>query len=335
MQTIIVGEDDSEIRLDRWFKRHFPALGHGPLEKLLRTGQIRIDGKRAKSGTRLAAGQSVRVPPLPDSSRMPPRRVEVAEADLEALRASILYQDDWVIAIDKPAGLAVQGGTGQSRHLDAMLDGLRFDRPQRPKLVHRLDKDTSGVLLLARSDRAARVLAAAFREQDTRKFYWAIVPGVPRKRRGRIDLPLAKHVDGGDEKVVGDTLAGKSAVTLYATAGVRRKKAAWLVLRPLTGRTHQLRVHCAAFGYPILGDGKYGGRAAFPSGLPPVQRLHLHAREIAVPHPKDGTTLRITAPLPADLATTWRALGFDPAGGEDAAARLEHGDALARVDVAS
>jgi 23S rRNA pseudouridine955/2504/2580 synthase len=335
VRTIIVGDDDSELRLDRWFKRHFPALGHGRLEKLLRTGQIRIDGKRAKSGTRLASGQSVRVPPLRDSAEVPPRQAEVAETDLEALRASILYRDDWVIAIDKPAGLAVQGGTGQSRHLDAMLDGLRFDRPQRPKLVHRLDKDTSGVLLLARSDRAARVLAAAFREQDTRKLYWAIVPGVPRKRRGRIDLPLAKRAEGADEKVAGDVSAGKSAVTLYATAGVRGRKAAWLVLRPLTGRTHQLRVHCAALGHPILGDGKYGGRDAFPPGLPSVKRLHLHAREIALPHPDDGTTLRITAPLPADLVSTWRALGFDPAGGEDAAARLEQGDALARIDVAS
>ena len=246
-------------------------------------------------------------------------------AEAEALRASVLYQDEWLIAIDKPAGLAVQGGTGQRRHLDAMLEALRFGADEPPRLVHRLDKDTSGVLLLARDLRTARHLAAVFRGQQARKLYWAAVAGVPAKARGRIAMPLAKKSRRTGERM-GQAPAGKEAVTLYQVAGRRGREAAWLVLRPLTGRTHQLRVHCAALGHPILGDGKYGGRRAFlevRDGRSPItKRLQLHAREIAFPHPADGTTLRITAPLPPHMAETWGTLGFGLAAGEAAATRL-------------
>jgi 23S rRNA pseudouridine955/2504/2580 synthase len=338
VRTVPVGPDDTDQRLDRWFKRHYPDLTHGCLEKLLRTGQIRVDGKRAKASLRVAAGQQVRVPPLAEAASKPrpageePHRPAIGARDAAALRAAVLYRDDWVIAIDKPAGLAVQGGTGQTRHVDAMLDVLRSPGAERPRLVHRLDRDTSGVLLLARSVIAARRLTASFREKDAesgaRKLYWALVAGVPERPRGRIDVPLAKLPSARGEKVGAADDQGKDAVTVYRTVastrlGGSRQRVSWLLLMPLTGRTHQLRAHCVALGVPILGDGKYGGKRAFPAlnrshdgAL--SKRLMLHAREIAVPHPEDGTTLRISAPLPDDMAEAWAALGFDPRHGDTA-----------------
>jgi 23S rRNA pseudouridine955/2504/2580 synthase len=334
VRTITVLAEEAELRLDRWFRRHFPGLGHGRLEKLLRSGQIRVDGRRAKSGTRLASGQVVRVPPLPlEAPRRPAPRAEPAAEDVAALRAAVLFMDDAVIAIHKPSGLAVQGGSGQRRHLDAMLDGLRFDRAERPRLVHRLDKDTSGVLLLARDAAAARKLTAAFKGKAAQKLYWALVVGTPEPRRGRIDLALAKRAGRGGEKVGPEAAAGKPALTLYRVVETRKvagQAITWLALMPLTGRTHQLRAHCAALGTPILCDGKYGGRAAFPDGLPfegrdggaIPKRLMLHAHEIALPHPLDETTLRVTAPLPAHMAAAFSALGFHAAKGERAAEDL-------------
>lgn len=327
VKSLTVAPDEAEQRLDRWFKRRFPGVTQGRLEKLLRTGQVRVDGRRVKAGLRLVPGQVVRVPPL-DSASPPPRAgravrpaPKLSAAEAEELRNRVLYRDDLVIALDKPAGLAVQGGSGQSRHLDGLLDVLRFDAKERPRLVHRLDKDTSGVLLLARTRQAAQALTAAFKSQDARKIYWAAVAGLPRPARGRIDLPLAKRgggpAKGGGEKVAPDETMGAEAVTLYAVAGRAGRKASWLALRPLTGRTHQLRVHCAAIGHPILGDGKYGGKAAFPPRLDGIRQLQLHAREIAVPHPADGTTLRVTAPLPAHMDQIWASLGFDLAAGQD------------------
>jgi 23S rRNA pseudouridine955/2504/2580 synthase len=251
----------------------------------------------------------------------------VDSRDLAALRASVLFRDDAVIAIDKPAGLAVQGGSGQHRHLDAMLDGLRFGSAERPRLVHRLDKDTSGVLLLARTAAAARKLTAAFKGKSTRKVYWALVAGAPPEPRGLIDLPLFKAGAAGGEKMTAAE-DGKSAQTLYQVVQTRKAAGAavsWLVLMPLTGRTHQLRAHCALLGAPILYDGKYGGRAAFPEGLVfdgaagNPKRLMLLAREIAVPHPEHETTLRVEAPPPAHMAAVFAALGFQAARGERAA----------------
>ncbi len=331
LRTVTVGESEAGLRLDRWFKQHFPELGHGPLQKLLRTGQVRVDGRRAKSGTRLEPGQAVRVPPLPHQIGAPApalkARAALGDDDISALRERVLYRDDWLIALDKPAGLAVQGGTGQRRHLDAMLEALRFDAPEPPRLVHRLDKDTSGVLLLARSALAARALTASFKDKSARKLYWAAVTGVPRKARGRIDLPLSKLSGPTGEKVAADPEAGKSAVTLYQVAARRGRAAAWLLLRPMTGRTHQLRVHSAALGHPILGDGKYGGRQAFLTtrggGDDWPKQLQLHARELALPHPADGMTFRVTAPLPPHMTETWTALGFDLEVGEVAPAALE------------
>jgi len=311
VQTIAVTPDEADLRLDRWFKRRFPELGHGRLEKLLRTGQIRVEGRRARSNTRLEPGQRVRVPPLGDAKATPlPARPRpaVAERDVRALQAAVLYRDADVLAIDKPAGLAVQGGTGLDRHLDAMLDALRFEAVERPRLVHRLDRDTSGVLLLGRNARAAAELAEAFRRKDCRKVYWAVVAGVPKPASGRIDLALSKLPGRAGERMAPDE-EGKAAVTEYRVLDHAGKQAAWLELRPLTGRTHQLRAHCAALGTPILGDRKYGGQAATLRGADIPRRLHLHARSIALTR-SNGQTLRITAPPPPHLTATLDFLGL-------------------------
>jgi 23S rRNA pseudouridine955/2504/2580 synthase len=316
VQTITVKADDAQIRLDRWFKRHFPTLAHARLEKLLRTGQIRLDGRRVEAGERIAAGQVVRVPPLgeaPPADR-PAAPAPIRPSDAAMLRNAVLHRDEDVIVIDKPAGLAVQGGTGTERHLDALLDALRFDSPDRPRLVHRLDKDTSGVLVLARSAAAAAALAAAFRGKTVRKADWALTVGVPKPRQGRIDLPLAKLMGSGGERVVADDEEGKRAISFYRTIVHAGTKIAWLALEPLTGRTHQLRAHAAALGTPILGDGKYGAALAHPAGVPNARRLHLHARAIQFPHP-GGKTLTVTAPLPPHLRDTWAFFGF--AEGDD------------------
>lgn len=311
VKTLAVAAEDGELRLDRWFKRHFPTLAHGRLEKLLRTGQIRVDGRRAKASDRLLPGMEVRVPPLGPDGEAPPReRPAPRPRDVERLLASVLYRDDDVIAIDKPAGLAVQGGSGTEHHLDMMLDALRFDAAERPRLVHRLDRDTSGVLLLARSPAAAAKLGTAFRDKSARKIYWAVVVGAPHPRRGTIDMPLSKQAGARGERVAFDEDEGKRAVTHYATIENAQKKAAWLALWPVTGRTHQLRVHCAAaLGTPVLGDGKYGGAGAHLAGVAHNRQLHLHARSIAIPHP-DGGVLRVEAPLPPHMAETWRFFGF-------------------------
>ncbi len=321
VRTLNVAEDEAELRLDRWFRRHFPGLAHGRLEKLLRTGQIRVDGRRAKAGLRLAPGQAIRIPPAVAAAPEPPSTgpPAVSRQDRAALEAAVLYRDDWVIALNKPPGLAVQGGTGQSRHLDAMLEALRFEAAEAPRLVHRLDKDTSGVLLLGRSREAAKRLAEAFRSREARKLYWAVVVGVPDKPEGRIDLALAKGGGAGREKMREDAAEGRRAVTRYKVIDALGETAAWLALMPLTGRTHQLRAHCAALETPILGDGKYGGRKAFAAGDALSKRLHLHARAISLPHPAGRGLLEITAPLPPHMAKTWAFFGFDEAaaGGFD------------------
>ena len=319
VQMHTVAGTEEQLRVDRWFQRHYPDLPHGHLQKLLRTGQVRVDGKRVKSGTRLTPGQRVRVPPLwrepqPDErASAPAARGQRWHEEVERLSAAILYRDDDVLAVNKPAGLAVQGGTGIHRHVDELLDGLRFECAERPRLVHRLDRDTSGVLLLARTVHAAGWLARAFRQRDARKLYWALVVGVPRPREGRINLALAKrHGDGGERMTPTGESDGKRAVTEYrvveATGPV-----AWLALEPHTGRTHQLRAHCAALGTPIAGDRKYGGADAQLPGADLPRTLHLHARSIALPRP-DGTRLEVTAPLPPHMVESFAFFGFEQHG---------------------
>ncbi|MFZ2007662.1 MAG: RluA family pseudouridine synthase [Stellaceae bacterium] len=309
-ETVTVTDQDGESRLDRWFRRHYPALGHGGLEKLLRTGQVRVDGRRAKSGDRVSPGMAIRVPPLgtpsaETSSAAPPRARPQDEA---LLRDLVIHRDEHAIVLNKPAGLAVQGGSNTTRHVDGMLDGLRFDNEERPRLVHRLDKDTSGVLLIARTAAAAAFFTRAFRDKTTRKTYWAIVAGLPKLRQGKIDLSLTKGALKGRERVQADE-DGKDAVTYYTVIDSAGDRASWLALLPLTGRTHQLRAHCAAIGAPILGDGKYGGAAAHALGGAAAHRLHLHARSLEIPHPA-GFTLKVTAPLPPHMKRMWEFLGF-------------------------
>jgi 23S rRNA pseudouridine955/2504/2580 synthase len=305
---VTVGEADGTLRLDRWFRRHYPGLAHGRLEKLLRTGQVRVDGKKAKSGDRVSPGMAIRVPPLSEPAQFPEGPARVRPQDEALLRSLVIHRDELAIVLNKPPGLAVQGGSGTTRHVDGLLDALRFGHAERPRLVHRLDKDTSGVLLIARTAAAAAFFTRAFRDKTTRKIYWAIVAGLPNPRQGMIDLSLAKGSGKGGERVRPDD-DGKDAVTYYRGIDAAGDKASWLALLPLTGRTHQLRAHCAAIGTPILGDGKYGGAAAHIPGGAAEHRLHLHARSLAIPHPA-GFTLKITAPLPAHMRRMWDFLGF-------------------------
>lgn len=280
---------------------------------MLRTGQVRVDGARVKASTRLEPGQAIRIPPLgePPKEDDKPRAARAPRADaarIAELQAAILHKDDAVLVLNKPPGLATQGGTGQSEHLDGLLDYLRFGAAERPRLVHRLDKDTSGVILLARSATAAAKLAKALRARDAQKLYWALVMGVPIQRQGKIVLALSKLPGAAGERMVADEDDGKNAVTLYRTVETAGRRAAWLAMAPLTGRTHQLRVHCAALRTPIVGDGKYGGQEAYLTGGV-SRKLHLHARAIRLPHP-DGGKLEVRAPLPPHMAATWEFLGL-------------------------
>ena len=322
-----VAEPDSDRRLDRWFLERFPALGHGRLEKLLRTGQIRVDGKRVKAGHRLSPGEVIRIPPLgpatQETASLNPRNRKTvrrpagsAREDRAFLDSLVLYRDAAVLILNKPAGLPVQGGTGQTRHLDAMLRHLAGAK-EPPRLVHRLDKDTSGVLAIALTRHAAAALTAAFRSREVRKLYWAVVAGAPARRRGLVDLALARRGSSGAERAIvaeepetgGKAEDARKARTRFAVVDHAADEVSWLALLPLTGRTHQLRAHCLALGTPILGDGKYGGRGAFIAGLP--KRVHLHARRLIAPHPAGGW-IDAEAELPPHMAETFDTMGFDP-----------------------
>ena len=319
--TGAVEEDEVGLRLDRWFKRHYPALGHGPLEKLLRTGQVRIDGKRAHAGDRLEAGQSIRIPPqLQAQVGHQPKTARVSsfgDADRDFMERLVIHEDPSVFVLNKPSGIATQGGSGISRHIDGLLETIQGKKRQKPRLVHRLDRDTSGVLVVARTLPAAAALSESLRRRDARKIYWALTKGVPVPHRGVVKLALAKEAGfgkyGRDERMApaeDDAEDAKSATTHYAVMGTAANQYAWVALRPVTGRTHQLRAHLAHLGTPIVGDFKYGGENA--KGLGELEdRLHLHARSIDMAHP-DGGRLRATAPLPPHMIHAWRLFGFDP-----------------------
>ena len=320
VELVEVRAEDADQRLDRWLRRRVPGLTQGRIEKLLRKGEIRLDGKRADGKTRVYAGQVVRLPPniekLAVATSGP---APVSDQDARFVRGLVIHEDDDVIVLDKPPGLAVQGGTGQGgRHLDAMLGALAGPDGERPRLVHRLDLDTSGVLVLGRNVRATALLAEAFRGRAARKTYWALVAGVPKVARGRIDMALAKSGGPGGERVAQDDEDGKRAVTLYATVDHALDRCAWLAMRPVTGRTHQLRVHAAvALGTPIVGDTKYGGQRALLATDAISTQLHLHARSIDLPHPAGGR-LRVAAPLPAHMRATWKFFGFELKADTDA-----------------
>jgi 23S rRNA pseudouridine955/2504/2580 synthase len=330
VQHIPIGPDEADQRVDRWLRRRFPQLTQGRIQKMLRKGELRVDGARAKADTRLEAGQTVRVPPIPDDAPPPPDRPEVSDRDAEMIRACVIWRDEHVIALNKPPGLPVQGGSGQgSRHVAALAEALKFGREDAPRLVHRLDRDTSGVLVLARSATAARALAGAFRARATRKIYWAATAGVPEPRAGTIRWGLVKApgrgAGGEGEKMrlvhpdeVEATEGARRAVTDYMVLEAAAKRAAWVALSPITGRTHQLRAHMAALGTPIAGDGKYGGSGQTNEGEgwgaqlggAISRKLHLHARALVIEHPLTRKPLRIVAPLPEHMARTWKVFGW-------------------------
>lgn len=331
VEHLTIGSDEAEQRLDRWFRRRFPHISQGRIEKMCRRGEIRVDGGRVRAATRVAPGQIVRVPPLPDADEAPPAAAEPAEpSELDGdaareLRGAVLYRDDHIVVLNKPPGLAVQGGTKQRSHLGALLPALRFGRPDDPRLVHRLDKDTSGLLALARTPAAAAKLGALFRSREVEKIYVAAVAGKPEPSAGTIRFGLVKAGGAGDERVrtvhpdeVAATEGAKRAVTDYCVIEQAGARLAAVALRPVTGRTHQLRAHMAALGCPIAGDGKYGGRsqenagegwgAGLGGGL--SRKLHLHAARLAFPHPVTGRQSTFTAPLPEHMVRTWRLMGW-------------------------
>jgi 23S rRNA pseudouridine955/2504/2580 synthase len=311
MSEHIIAEADTGIRLDRWFKRHVPGLPHSMLEKALRKGDIRVGGKKAKASDRLETGQALDIrfdtkEFLQVAKKQPTLTHTLTPEDIQMMQQAVLFKSKDAIVINKPPGLAVQGGTGILRSVDAMLDALRFDARERPKLVHRLDRDTSGVLVLARSSAAAAKLAKEFADKTAEKIYWALVKGVPDIAEGKIDLPLAKQEEGDHEKVAIDEDNGKRAVTHYRVVDRLSSTLCWVELMPITGRMHQLRVHMAAIGHPIIGDGKYGGKEAFIDGMEITRKLHLHARRVII----EGV-LDVTAPLPKHMRESWKKFGLE------------------------
>ena len=317
VRTFTVTEEDDGIRLDRWFRRNLPEASFGTIARWARTGQLRLDGKRAAPGDRIEAGQTIRVPPRDEEkapSRPQRRRDTLTPDEIEFVRSLVIHEDPAAFVINKPPGLATQGGTKTSLHLDRLLDGLVEPGEPRPKLVHRLDKDTSGVLLVARTPRAAAFFSKAFSGRTARKIYWALVVDVPAIEDGLIDLPISKQPGTGGEKMHVDTEGGQPARTRYRVIERAGNRAAWVELQPYTGRTHQLRVHMSAVGHPIVGDGKYAGQDAFLTGAI-SRKLHLHARRLRIDHP-DGGRIDLTAEPPEHFAASLAGLGFDPALGD-------------------
>ncbi|MBS7669220.1 RluA family pseudouridine synthase [Croceicoccus gelatinilyticus] len=312
VRQFIVARDDDGVRLDRWFKRHLPQIGFATISRWARTGQVRVDGKRAKPEDRLESGQQIRVPPGGAAPhRAAKQRVPLTEEELDQADAMLLHRDRAAIVLNKPPGLATQGGTGTNVHIDRLLDAyVNSERDPRPRLVHRLDKDTSGVLLTAATPGSAAFFSKRFSGRSAKKIYWALVVGVPDIAAGTIDLPLAKQPGTGGEKMMPDE-EGQPAKTRYRVVDRAGNRAAWVELEPLTGRTHQLRVHLAAIGHPIVGDGKYGGQTAFLTGSI-SRKMHLHARRLIIDHP-DGVPLDVTASLPEHFAASMEQLGFDEA----------------------
>jgi 23S rRNA pseudouridine955/2504/2580 synthase len=319
VETVEVSADDGEPRVDRWLRRRYPQLTQGQVEKLLRTGQVRVDGARVKASDRVAPGQSVRIPPLPDAP-VPRPGGALSPKDEAFIRSLVIHRDDDVIVLNKPHGIAVQGGAGTSRHIDGLLDGLKFEAEKRPKLVHRLDRDTSGCLVLARHPRAAAFLGEAFRDRDTDKIYWAVVVGSPRPKIGELRSWMRKAPGPRDadremmQRAVQSDEGAVHAVTQYAVISEAAQRAAWVALCPVTGRTHQLRFHMAEMGHAIAGDPKYKCDRPTPNDLQGA--LLLHARALRLPHPSGGE-LKVTASLPPHMQRAFDQLGFDERDGRD------------------
>jgi 23S rRNA pseudouridine955/2504/2580 synthase len=315
-RTFRISEDDDGIRLDRWFKRNQPDISFNLVSRWARTGQLRLDGKRVAPGDRIEAGQEIRLPPADAAPKRAgpakPKRNPLSEEEQGFVRSLVIYEDEAAFVVNKPPGLATQGGTKTHNHLDRLLDGLADEAGNRPKLVHRLDKDTSGALLIARSARSAAFFAKVFAGRTAKKVYWALIIGVPSASEGLIDAPLAKQPGTGGEKMHVDEEHGQSAKTRWRVIDRAGNRAAWVELQPLTGRTHQLRAHMAAIGHPIVGDGKYGGVDSFLTGGI-SRKLHLHARRLKVD--SLGGKIDVTAELPEHFEQSLESLGFEAAEG--------------------
>ena len=315
VQILSVEPDDAGMRLDRFIATRFPDVALTHVQRVIRRGEVRVSGHRAKPSDRLEAGWGIRVPPFRAAEPRP--EAVASETDARFIRDILLYEDEDIMVLNKPFGLAVQGGSGTVRHVDGLLESMRDAKGQKPRLVHRLDKDTAGCLVVAKTRLAAATLAKSFRSRATRKIYWALVAGVPRVRQGRISTYLAKdEAPDGDARmeVAEHGQEGAShALTYYAVVDQAAQKLAWLSLKPVTGRTHQLRAHAAHIGHPIVGDPKYFAveNWELPGGI--QNRLHLLARRIVVPHPRTGKPVDVTAPLPPHIGQSFSLLGFDTA----------------------
>ena len=307
-----VNDDEDGMRLDRWFATHFPQLGFGRLQKLIRNGEVKVDKAKVTTSTRLVGGQTVRIPPIDDPDVVKP--VKLNEADAQFLRDLILYEDDDIYVFNKPHGLAVQGGSGTKRHLDGMLKSLPNKKGEAPRLVHRLDRDTSGCLVVAKTKQAASHFGNVFRSRSARKIYWAIVAGNPHPQQGEISCFLARQsTEDGEQMVVvkNGTPGAQHSMSYYSTTDTASKRFAWVTLKPVTGRTHQLRVHMAQLGTPIIGDPRYFNIENWQGAPGLSEGLHLHARRIAIPL-RNGKRLDISAPLPPHMRASFETLGFDP-----------------------
>jgi len=320
VQTVVVTADENNMRVDRFLEARFPGLSFSHIQRIVRKGELRVNGKRADSKDRIEAGQSIRIPPLKlDAPHFAGSLSEAAQKTLQTLKDIILFEDADVMVLNKPAGLAVQGGSGITRNVDDMLEVMRDVKGQKPRLVHRLDKDTAGCLLIAKTRFAATALTGSFRHRSARKIYWALVAGVPKPKQGRISTYLAKEENEDDTimRIAAHGDEGAShAVTYYAVVETSAQKLAWVSLKPVTGRTHQLRAHMAHIDHAIVGDPKYFNKENWqlPGGL--QKKLHLLARRIVIPHPRGGV-IDATAPLPPHMLQSWNLLGleadrFDP-----------------------
>jgi len=319
VESIKIARTDAGMRLDRWFRMHFPHVSHGYLHKLLRSGQVRLEGKRVAANQRLEAGQSLRVPAIvrtaPTAAGTALTTARTSAQDRAFIEGMILFEDSHVLVLNKPFGIAVQGGTGTPRHIDGLLAGMADRFGDRPRLVHRLDRDTSGVLLIAKHRAAAARLGRIFQTRAAAKTYWALVEGVPKPPQGKVEAPLVKAAGPDGDRVrraqPGEQDRALHATTHYAVIDRVANMAAWVSLKPVTGRQHQLRAHMALIGHPIVGDSKYDAqKALFESGS--AEKLHLHARRLVIPHPQvDEPRIDVTAPLPEHMLRTWELLGLD------------------------